>query len=649
METLYEPIGDYGIIGDCHTAALVSKNGSIDWYCPGRFDAPAIFCRLLDSAKGGYFSVAPVSHFSTERHYLVATNILETVFKTDRGRVRITDFMPVHQRTISRHGYDVGTSRRILRLVEGLGDEVELEVCFRPTFDYAQGKTVLEIKEGNIAFAQKDARYISLACPSSKPGFNKDERGGACSRFVMRKGDSRWLVITEADDPDRVIEIPSPKQCREQLLRTRQYWEKWAEQCSYRGPYREEVLRSALTLKLLTYEPTGAIVAAPTTSLPEEIGGIRNWDYRYSWVRDSALILYALLNIGYHEEAADFFEWLQETHHNDANRDLQVMYGIDGGFELSEKALPHLEGYRRSRPVRIGNAAAKQLQLDIYGEVLTAAYLYFTSGIGKRGKGPSDFSRRERALEHDWPLLSELIEEAARRWYEPDNGIWEVRGGLKPFLYSRLMCWAALDRGIRLAREYSRPAPLERWQDIAETIREAILSEGFDKSANAFTQAFGSTTLDASALLVPRVGFLPATDQRMQSTIEAIKSRLTNNVLVYRYLSDDGLPGSEGTFLTCTFWLVDALSLGGQVDEAHQLFDQASSYANDLGLFSEEIDTKDRSLLGNFPQGFTHMAQINAAINLAKVSKHGAEQLPETEAERAKKAGPAVAEGYSRK
>jgi GH15 family glucan-1,4-alpha-glucosidase len=455
-------------------------------------------------------------------------------------------------------------------------------------------------------------------------------------------------VLTEADDPDRIKELPSPGQCEQQLVRTRHYWERWAEQCTYLGPYREEVLRSALTLKLLTYEPTGAIVAAPTTSLPEEIGGVRNWDYRYVWVRDSALILYALMNVGYREEAADFFEWLQEAHHDDPSPDLQVLYSIDGRRDLSESTLDYLQGYRGSRPVRTGNAAAEQLQLDIYGEALTAAYLYFTSGIGKRENGSADVSRQERLIERDWPLLRGLVERAAGRWQEADNGIWEVRGGLQPFLYSRLMCWAALDRGIRLAGEYSLEAPLDRWTETEKAIRQAILDDGYNKDISAFTQAFGSTALDASALLIPRTGFLPATDQRVRSTMDAIASRLTSDGLVYRYRSEDGLPGSEGMFLTCTFWLVDTLALNGRLDEAHELFDRVSGYASDLGLFSEEIDAGSHNLLGNFPQGFTHMAQINAAVNLAKAAKHRAEELPETEAERAKKAGPAAAEGYRR-
>lgn len=643
----YEAIRDYGIIGDCHTAALVSRNGSIDWYCPKRFDAPAVFCRLLDAAQGGYCMAAPAGEFHAERQYVRDTNILQTLFTTGQGTVRLTDFMPIHQRTAARRGYDVGTSRRILRLLEALSGETTIEVCLRPSFDYAQGETAVGIEKGVGVLAHQGGSFLSLASPDCELGFKAKGKGELCARVTLRPGDRRWLVLTDADDPDRVLELPTADRCEQQLQRTQHYWQHWASQCSYHGPYHDNVVRSALTLKLLTYEPTGAIIAAPTTSLPEEIGGVRNWDYRYSWVRDSALILYALMNVGYREEAADFFEWLQETHHNDRNPDLQVLYCIDGRRNLTETILDHLEGYECSRPVRVGNAAAGQLQLDIYGEVLSAAYLYFASGIGRRDDAESE-PTRERQLKRDWPLLRGLVERAAERWQEPDNGIWEVRGGLQHFLYSKLMCWAALDRGVRLTREYSQGAPSGTWTKTAKAIREAILADGFNTGVGAFTQSFGSSALDASVLLIPRTGFLPATDSRIQSTIEIIRSRLSQDGIVYRYRSEDGLPGGEGVFLTCTYWLIDALALSGRLDEAHDLFERVSGYANDLGLLAEEFDPRSKKLLGNYPQGFTHLGLINAAINLAKITKHGAEAHAETEAERASRAGAAATEGYSR-
>jgi GH15 family glucan-1,4-alpha-glucosidase len=647
LDSAYRPIEEYGIIGDCHTAALVSRNGSIDWYCPGRFDAPAVFCRLLDQTKGGYFGLTPEGLFSAERRYVENTNILETIFVNDRSRVRITDFMPVHPRQVSPRGYDVGTSRRILRLIEGLSGEMKLEVLFRPTFDYARGETEIDIVPGIGSMAHRNGHYLSLASPGVDPKFRAEDRGTVRGSLTVGAGDRRCLVLTEADDPDRVLELPHPDSYRRQLERTRLYWEQWADRCTYRGSYRSQILRSALTLKLLVYEPTGAIVAAPTTSLPEEIGGVRNWDYRFAWVRDSAMILFALMNIGYEKEAADFFEWLQKTHQKDPSPDLQVLYRIDGAWDVKETNLDHLEGYRGSRPVRIGNAATKQLQIDVYGEVLAAAYLYFTSGIGRRENDPDSNQAGERVLKKDWPLLRELVNQAAKRWQDPDHSIWEIRGGAQRFLYSRLMCWAALDRGIRLATEYSLKAPLERWKSVRKATRQAILAAGFNKDIGVFTQAFGDTELDSSALLIPKVGFLPATDARVQSTIESIRSNLSVDGLIYRYRTADGLPGREGMFLPCTFWLVDALALGGRFDEAHDLFERVSGYTNDLGLLSEEIDPAGRSFLGNFPQGFTHMALINAAVNLAKANRHGPEVRAETEAERARKAAPAAAEGYS--
>lgn len=631
----YLPISAYGLIGDCHTCALVGTNGSIDWYCPPRFDAPAVFCRILDADRGGSFQVCPVGAYSTRRRYLEDTNVLETTFTSESSVLTLTDFMPVHQRREGHRGHDVGTSRRILRRVHADTRDTQVRVRFHPTFDYARADTRIDMLPGSIALAHTEGQYLSLACPGHGLEFHKNTGAGLVADIDLREGQSRWLVLTDCDDPDRAVELPDSPQCDAQLARTTDYWKKWAAICTYHGPYRDLVLRSALTLKLLTYEPTGAIVAAPTTSLPEEMGGVRNWDYRYAWLRDSALILYALLTIGYEDEAADFFEWLQETHKQDPTEEPQVLYGIDGRHEIPESILDNLEGYRASSPVRIGNGAALQTQLDIYGEVLTAAYLYFKMEMAKKGGGGEPGAR---SLTEDWPLLRGLVARAAALWQEPDNGIWETRGGRQRFLYSALMCWAALDRGIRLAGEHALQAPVDSWTVTRAAIEHAILTDGYDSHLQTFAGILAGGTLDASSLILPRVGFLPPVDPRVQSTVGHIKRQLVRGGLVLRYKSEDGLPGTEGAFLTCTFWLVDVLALSGQVDEAEELFRHAARYVNEVGLLSEEVDVSTGALLGNFPQGFSHMALINSAVNLSKAKRHGPEQYAETEVDRAQKA-----------
>ncbi len=631
--TPYLPISDYAIVGDCHSAALIARDGSVDWFCPGRFDAPAVFCRLLDTNKGGYLRTAPTSPFSLERRYRGPTNVLETTFSTQGGRVRATDLMPVHQRIADGPGYDVGTSNRLLRQLECLDGEVEIEVQFKPTFDYARARTDLEPRGNKGAIAHAEARYLTLACP----GVNlvADGHGRLAGRFRLSAGERRWVVLTHADDPDRAEEALAPVQCEEQLARTLRYWEEWAEKCTYHGRYRPQVLRSVLVLKLLTYEPTGAVVAAPTTSLPENVGGERNWDYRYTWLRDSSLILYALLTVGYDNEAADFIHWLEQTVGSDLTRRPQIMYGIDGQRDLPEQVLDHLDGYRGSRPVRLGNAAADQRQIDIFGEVLRAAALYYQREDGNPTRSPS---------QELWNLLCDLVDRAAERWNESGSGIWEVRGAPQAFLYGKLMCWAALDAGLSIAQEHGLEAPLDRWRETREEIRRAILERGYDSHLGAFAQAFGNSTLDASALMIPRVGLLPPTDPRVRSTVDQIRRHLTQGGLVRRYRTADGLAGGEGTFTLCTFWLIDALALGGQLDEARALFERTLGYANELGLLAEEIDPETSEQLGNFPQGFSHMALIGAAANLAKASRHGPEQRAEPEPERASRAASAARE-----
>lgn len=650
----YRPISDYALIGDCHTAALISKEGSIDWYCPRRFDAPAVFCRILDARKGGYLRIVPAGPHEASRRYRNSTNMLETTFRTAKGSARVTDFMPVYQRKAGHRGDDTGNHWRIIRLVEGLSGEVDLSVEFKPTFNYARDETQVDLVSGKGVIAHAGQKYLTLSFPDSN--FDTTGDGAKRSTVKLRDGDRHWVVLTDAENPDDAKRALDPGGFDDQFKSTEQYWRSWAARCTFRGAYSDEVLRSVLTLKMLTYEPTGAVVAAPTTSLPENVGGVRNWDYRYTWIRDSSLILYALMTTGFQDEATDFIHWLEETQHKDPTSAPQIMYALDGTRKLTEEKLDNLDGYMHSRPVRVGNAAYDQFQLDVYGELLTAAYLHFqapTHGrkhIDERSDGHSrPGTKGHKPSAKAWNLLKFLVGEAEQLWQEPDNGIWEVRGGRQKFLYSRVMCWAAMDRGIRLSQEYGLDAPVQQWTTTRENIKHAILTQGYNEKIGAFTQAFGSSALDASALIIPRVGLLPPTDPRVRSTVKKIKEELTHDGLVFRYRTEDGLPGGEGTFSLCSFWLVDALTLGGDLDDAQDLFNRITGYANDVGLLSEEIDASTGHLLGNFPQGFSHLALVRSAVDLAKASKHGPEEQPENEAQRAGKARQAAKQAYSGK
>lgn len=598
----YAPIGDYAIIGDCHTAALISREGSIDWLCPGRFDAPAVFCRLLDADRGGYLSVRPVGEFAAQRRYRGATNVLETEFQTAAGRVHVTDLMPIHGRGEPHHGYDVGTSARVLRRLECVAGEVELELIFKPTFDYGRAPTRIALGRAGRAVAQAGAERLTLALDAQL------EQTGAAevrARLRVQSGTVRWIALTAGAGSDAPGDDPSaPPACEHQLRQTLEYWRQWAGRCTYRGPYRDAVLRSALVLKLLTFEPTGAIVAAPTTSLPEQLGGERNWDYRFTWLRDSSLVLYALQTLGYDREATDFMGWLQRTLTNDASSEPQIMYGIDGRRDLTERIVHSLEGYAGSAPVRVGNAAAAQRQIDIFGEVLRSAALHY-----QHAAAPSHQA---------WALMRALVERAATDWSYDEQGIWEVRGGARQFLYGKLMCWAALEAGLELADKHKLDAPVERWRSVRETIRRAILERGYNKTIGAFTQALDSDVLDASVLIIPRTNFLPPSDPRMRSTLDQVRRYLMRDGLVYRYRTADGLVGGEGTFTLCTLWLADALAQSGQVEAARETLDRVMGLANDVGLLAEEIDPATGQQLGNFPQGFSHLALIGAAVNLAR-------------------------------
>jgi len=599
----YRPISDYAVIGDGRTVALVASDGSIDWLCLPDIDSDAVFCRILDDRNGGYFRVGPTDEHSSARSYLGDTNVLVTTFTTATGVVQLTDLMPAP---------GAAPHSTVLRLVEGVAGTVEVDIELRATFGFAAATTATEATVDGAVASAGDERLTVRA-----PVTFSAERDGARAVTTVRAGDRFWVTASFEDnttagqtvayaDADTVLDV------------TLDYWRRWSARCTYEGPYHPLVRRSALTLKLLAFAPSGAVVAAPTTSLPEEVGGVRNWDYRYTWLRDASLILYALQSIGYHDEADAFFGWLERLCLRCRDR-LQVMYTVNGGEDLTERTVEHLDGWRSSRPVRVGNAAAGQTQLDVYGELLDAAHLHLDAM-------PDAFDAGT------WEVLALLADRAAERWREPDEGIWEVRGGQRHFLYSKLLCWVALDRAIRIAEAHHAPGGVERWRRERDAVREAILIDGYDADLGAFTQSLGDPTLDASALTIPLVSFLPPTDPRVRSTVERIQERLTADGLVYRYLpeaSPDGLPGGEATFALCSFWLVDNLALAGRTGEARTLFERITSYANDVGLLAEEIDPRTGELLGNFPQGFTHLALIRSALAIAEAEAAG----PETEAE----------------
>jgi GH15 family glucan-1,4-alpha-glucosidase len=624
----YLPISEYALIGNCRTAALVSRHGSIDWYCPGKFDAPAVFCRLLDANRGGYFSVTPVGVFKTERRYAGDTNVLETVHRGDGFEVRVCDFMPLTGEPEHAQS-DPPAIHQIVRRIEVVHGEAQIDVRFKPTFDFARDNGESSGIEHGV-LAHFDGTWIAVTADGA--AFQQGKDMVWQGRLRMEAGDVRFVRLLHADDRARALEAIRGASGEDELRATKAFWESWAQRCSYTGPYHSQVVRSALTLKLLTYDPTGAIVAAPTTSLPEAIGGGRNWDYRFTWLRDSSLILYALLTVSYQQEAIHFIGWLRKLLLGHPRQEPQIMYTIEGGREIEEQELSYLDGYRQSRPVRIGNAAAQQRQLDIYGEVVMAAYIHYHRPEGHQHAPLSGSTGPD---EQTWSVLRGLVDDATRLWEQPDNGIWEVRGGPQHFLYSKLMCWAAVDRGLKLADEYGVEADRSHWSSTRDAIRHAIETQGYNEDIGAFTQALGTTALDATALQIPRVGFLPATDPRVLSTIDRIQRDLTRNGLVYRYRNEDGLQGGEGAFLICTFWLIDVLALAGQLDEARKMYDRVLSFANDVGLFSEEIDPRTGMFLGNFPQGFTHLALIRSAVDLAHAHHHGPEDRPTTEGERA--------------
>jgi GH15 family glucan-1,4-alpha-glucosidase len=597
------PIADYAFVSDCRSAALISRHGCVDWLCFPRFDRPSVFGRLLD-ADAGHWSIQPVADAKAERRYVDRTMVLETTFRTAGGAVALVDALAVG-RNERGHELGAGAPSTLLRQVRGIDGEVEVDLTYAPRHEYGLIEPLLEAVDGGVT-GRGGADVLALSSPV--PIEIEESVGRA--RVVVHAGETLGFALqyaTTSDDPPRLW---SQDEIAERLEDTTEAWRTWCDlHQNYEGPWQDMVHQSGRVLYALTYYPTGAICAAATTSLPEAPGGIRNWDYRFAWVRDASFTLQALWVAACPDEADRFFEFMAGASASQMRRgiDLQIMFGIGGEHDLTERELGHLRGWRNSAPVRIGNGAWLQRQIDVYGELLDAAH-----------RLPDQLERLGPATKE---FLAGVADAAAARWRERDQGIWEIRGEPRDFLYSKLMCWVALDRAIALAGRLGSEQRVEGWSQTREEIAHAILTEGWSDSAGAFTQSFGSDELDASSLMMPIVGFLPADDPRMLATINAIAERLTDDRgLVYRYLAHDGLPGDEGTFLLCTFWLAHALALAGEVEQARDTFERAAAYANDLGLLAEEVDPETGELLGNFPQAFSHIGLVNAAWAIHEAS-----------------------------
>ncbi len=636
----YQPIDSYGVIGDCHSVVLVAPDGSVDWGCLPDFDSPAVFCRLLDEAHGGYFQIAPTdSTITGSQRYLRGSNVLQTRFSSAAGEIMLTDFMPVETlsawqfRELNNNTWtrEDGSCHSLVRIVECTQGELPITMTLKVSPDYAASPCEVSILPDHLgAIISGGHQHVGLGVVGAYriPSFSMsisqqagDLHPSVRVQVTLQEGERLIFALGVGRNAQAARRLAEQelhlRNFDWELAHTLHWWRTWLKGCTYHGPYEAWVKRSALVLKMLTYAPTGAIVAAPTTSLPEELGGGRNWDYRYTWLRDATFTLYALNVLGFTEEAHAFTHWLRRLSYSNGE-DLQIMYGIRGERELVERELLHLSGYGDSRPVRIGNGAADQKQLDVFGEVLDCIHLFRRQGgferYGEKLEGPL------------WAMMCLLIEHVCAHWQEPDFGIWEVRDGLHHFVYSKVMCWVALDRGIKAAEQLHLEADLPRWWQVRDQIRADVLTHGYNTQIGAFTQSYESSVLDASNLLLPLVGFIAPDDPRMRSTVDRIMERLTDERgFVYRYHADDGLTGCEGTFTICTFWLVDNLSMQGRVAEAGSLFERLLSYAGQLGLFSEEIGTNGTKALGNYPQAFTHIALINSAYNLKKAEMRHAE------------------------
>ncbi len=590
----YLPIEEHGIVGDLRTVALVGTDGTVDWYCPSRFDAPSLFGALLDARKGGYFSLFSRTSGRPKQLYLPDTNILVTRFLGVEAVGEVIDFM-VPVTSPARKARDL-----LVRRAGAVRGRATFELACHPAFDYGRAPHTVELVSG--VGAVFTSALGSCVLRTSVP--LKIEETGVAATFTLEEGETVDVVLEWQGE----VRPLAPGETDEMFTATSDFWQAWVSQSKYRGRWRETVQRSALALKLLVYHPTGALVAAPTTSLPEEIGGRRNWDYRYAWLRDAAFTVYALMRLGFLEEAASFMDWIQRRCESATpENDVMIMYALDGSEDISETILDHLEGYRGSGPVRIGNSAVRQRQLDVYGELMDSVYLY----------------NREVPISYDlWIGLSKRLDWLARHWQEPDEGIWEIRGPRQRFTYSALMTWVAYDRARRLAFDRGLPAPVERWRKLAAAAHRFVQESCWDSDLQTYVMHPGSQLLDASLLVMPLVKFAGPTDPRFLSTLDRIGSELASDSLVYRYataepdgIGMDGIVGGEGTFNLCSFWYVEALTNAGRVKEARTVFEKMLTYANHVGLFAEQIGASGEAL-GNFPQAFTHLALISAAVNL---------------------------------
>jgi GH15 family glucan-1,4-alpha-glucosidase len=580
-------IEDYALIGDTHTAALVGRDGSIDWLCLPRFDSGACFAALLGDASHGRWLLAPAAAHRTRRAYRADTLVLETEHETDTGAVRVTEFMT------PRRG-----QARVIRLIEGLRGSVEMHTELALRFDYGNAVPWIQpLKRGVAAMAGPDAVELRTRVPLEVT------RGLVTATFSVTAGERVAFALvwypSHQEPPPQIDPWDAAKG-------TTRFWRDWVARCTYTGEWRDAVVRSLITLKAMTYRPTGGIVAAVTTSLPEGIGGIRNWDYRFCWLRDATFTLYSLLMAGYEREAEAWRGWLLRAAAGDPS-DLRIMYGISGERRMHEVELPWLPGYEGSAPVRVGNDASHQFQLDVYGEVLDLLHQATREGLPHEAAS--------------WEVERRLVDVLEARWRDPDEGIWEVRGGARHFTHSKVMAWVGVDRAVRAIELFGFDGPLDRWRELRARIHDEVCREGFSERAGAFTQSYGSDELDAAALLIPLVGFLPADDPRVVGTVAAIQQRLMADGFVRRYDTSahvDGLPGGEGAFIACTCWLADNLALQGRTDEARELFERVLSVRNDVGLLSEEYDPVGRRMLGNFPQAFSHVSLIGTARNLSR-------------------------------